>query len=274
MAIEQQLTQVSLLSNGVLFAGAGAFSGLMAGLLGIGGGIILVPALIFIFSHNPDIPANSVMHLAAGTTLASMIFTASSSVLAHRARGRILMPVYVRMAPGIIVGIIIGALIADMLPTRVLKTLFGLFLLLIVYKMVRMKPLSKRRRFPKPWVNRLVCLGIGLKSGLLGIGGGAIIIPYLTYCGVKVRKIAGIASLCSLTVAVIGCVVYAITGYDELNLPVKAIGYVYWPATFFIAIPSILFAQIGANLTYSLPLKQLKISFIVFLLITAVHLLL
>lgn len=260
--------------NGMLYIGSGAFAGLMAGLLGIGGGLVIVPALVFIFMRSPEIPNTLVMHMAAGSSLACMIFTSMSSIIAHRQRSGLVWPIYIRMAPGIIVGIILGAMLADALPTNILKIIFGVFLLLIVFKMYYPTKLKVRRRFPSKWKNRAICSVIGLKSGLLGIGGGAVIIPYLTYCGVKVRKIAGISSMCSLTIAIVGCIVYSLTGLNEANLPAYGVGYVYWPAVLLVAIPSLLFAQIGASLTYSLPLIQLKRGFIFFLLITALHLLL
>ena len=259
-------------ASSILFVFAGALAGLMAGLLGIGGGLVLVPALIFIFSHTQVIPSGLVMHMAAGTTLASMMFSAFSSVKAHAKRGRVLWPVYRSLAPGIIVGIISGAVLADCLPTQILKTLFGSMLLLIVIKMLI--PLGIRKaRFPRRWIHRVVSFFIGLKSGLLGIGGGAVIIPYLTYCGVNMRKTAAISSVCSLTVAVVGCLVYCFTGFGEQGLPAYSVGYVYWPAALVIALFSSLFAPIGARLTYALPLRQLKRAFILFLLVTAIHLL-
>jgi uncharacterized protein len=255
-----------------MYAATGAFAGLMAGLLGIGGGMIIVPALAFIFKYNSAMPPDLIMHVAAGSSLCVMLFSAQASVRAHYHYGNILWRIYRRLVLGIIIGTCLGALIADSLPTSVIRLIFGLFLLIVVIKMgIDFKP-RKRKKTPPLWVDFIVALIAGLKSGLLGIGGGAIVIPYLNYHRVNLRRIAGISSLCTLTVAVSGTLAFIITGFNEAGLPPFSTGYVYWPAVIFVAIPSAIFVTIGAKLTYKLQIKQLKRGFIVILLITALHL--
>lgn len=252
---------------------AGAFAGIMSGVLGIGGGIIVVPALVFIFKSDPYIPQDLVMHIAAGTSLAVMILTSQASVRAHGKRSDIQWGVFGRLWPGVVVGVIAGGLLADRLPTQWLKIILGVFLLFVSVKMATGKDFTHSKGFPRPWINALVSFIIGLKSGLLGIGGGALIIPYLTYCGIELRKIAAVSALCTMTVAVIGTIIFMLTGLNEPILPPFSTGYVYWPAVIALAIPSILLAPVGAEITYRLPVKHLVQIFVVILFFTAINLL-
>jgi len=263
----------SIMEHGAMYAMTGAFAGFMAGVLGIGGGMVVVPALVYIFHHTQVIPDSLEMHVAAGTSLAIMIFTAQASVRAHNQQGEILWRIYQRLWSGLIIGTITGAIIADLLPTHWLKFLFGVFLLLIGLNMLTNVHVTYPHRFPSSRINRLISILIGLKSGLLGVGGGALIIPYLNYCGVDTRKIPAVSALCTLTVAMIGSIMFMITGSNEAGLPAYSTGYVYWPAVIWVAIPSLLFAPIGARMTYALPVQQLKYGFTAILLIAAIDLL-
>lgn len=269
------MSLTELLASSSTYVLAGIFAGLLSGLMGIGGGIVVVPALLSIFHRHPDFPQNLSMQMAAGTSLAVMLFTSQSSIRAHYKQGGILWDVYNRLWPGIILGTICGALLAYRLPTYWLKILFGFFLLFVAIKILfDMKKIqTKPQSFPRNWINRLVSFLIGCKSGLLGVGGGVLIIPYLNYCGVEMKKIAPISALSTMTVAGIGTIVFIITGLKEIGLPVYTTGFVYWPAVLCVAIPSSFFAPLGAKLTYSLPIKQLKYCFVVVLMATAINLL-
>lgn len=258
----------------MIYTVTGVISGLIAGTLGIGGGMIVVPALLYIFQHTDSVPHALEMHFAAGSSLAIMIFTGQSAVRAHMRRNGILWDVYQRLNMGIMLGAVCGALLAYQLPTYWLKLLLGIFLLLIALEMIFNPNMPTRKTFPAPWVNRLVGLVIGFKSGLLGIGGGALVVPYLSYCGVERRLTAGVSSMCTLTVAVIGTLAVMLTGSTESAMPEWSTGYVYWPAVICVAIPSMIFAPIGAHLTYKLPVAHLKHAFTVVLLIASINLIL
>jgi uncharacterized membrane protein YfcA len=251
------------------YIGIGAFAGLMAGILGIGGGVIVVPGLLFVFEYNGLIPQELAMHTAAATSLAIMILTSQSSLRAHLKINKVLWSVFFSLSPGIIIGTISGALLANIIPTEGLKILFAIFLFLVAIKMITDVHVTHSHGFPSPLVHRLVSFLIGLKSGLLGVGGGVLIIPYLTYCGVAIRQMAAISNLCTLTVACIGTFVFIITGWQAMQVIPYATGYVYWPAVLAVAIPSTFFAPVGARLSYTVPQKQMKYGFIVILLITA-----
>lgn len=262
-----------LVSTGILFVIAGSFAGLMSGVLGIGGGIVVVPALVYIFRDDPAIPQNLVMQIAAGTSLAVMMFTSLASLRAHFIRSKIEWRIYQRLWPGVVAGVLSGALLAGYLPTAWLKVLLGLFLLFVAIKMLSGMNTTTAHGFPRGWINGCISFLIGLKSGLLGIGGGALIIPYLSYCGVPMYKIAPVSALCTMTVAFLGTIVFMFTGWNEAALPSFSMGFVYWPAVAVMFIPSMFFAPLGAALTYRLPVKQLTYGFIVILILTAFNLL-
>lgn len=262
-----------LLTNGTLYALVGAFAGIMAGVLGIGGGMVVVPGLVFLFHRHQLIADPIIMQMAAGTSLAVMIVTAQASVRAHARHGEILWSVFKKLLPGVVIGTLIGALLAKQIPTLWLEKLFGVVILLIAVKMLMGMTARAGSHFPSAWIHWPVTFIIGFKSGLLGIGGGALIIPYLTWCGINLRQISAVSALCTLTVATIGTLTFMVTGWAQPDLPAYATGYIYWPAVLWVAIPSALFAPLGARMTYILPVDQLRYGFVVFLLITAADML-
>ncbi|OGV27609.1 MAG: permease [Legionellales bacterium RIFCSPHIGHO2_12_FULL_37_14] len=256
----------------LLYLLTGCFTGLMSGTLGIGGGVVVVPALMFILELNNLVPAALSMHMAAGSSLAIILFTSISALRAHRSIEPILWEVYGRLWPGIILGTIFGAILASFLSTSVLRVIFALFLLFVAYKMA----FAQREQiasFPSKWLNQLVSFIVGLKSGLLGVGGGVLIIPYLTYCGVNPRRIAPVSSLCTMTVAFIGTLTFMFLSHDLTKVK-YATGYVYWPAVFWVTLASTLAAPLGAKLSYVLPLRVMRYAFIGILLLTVVGLVL
>lgn len=262
-----------LLLNGSIYVLIGVFAGLMAGILGIGGGIIVVPGLVFIFQLNHLIPQNIVMHVAAGTSLAVMIFTSIAALQAHYRLGEILWGTFNKLWPGIALGTISGAVLAEFIATEWLKLIFAVFLLSVAVKMLMDFKVTHVERFPNNGINRLVSYVIGLKSGLLGVGGGVLIIPYLTYCGVDTRKIAAVSNLCTLTVAIVGTITFVVTGLSDTAAIHNTLGYIYWPAVILVAIPSAIIAPLGAKLNYMLPVQHLKYGFIVILILTALKML-
>ncbi len=259
--------------SGVVYALIGAFAGLMSGAIGIGGGIIIVPGLVFVFQLNHIIPDNLAMHVAAGSSLAVIIFTSLAAVRVHYKIGEILWPVFNRLWPGLVLGVISGVLIADAVPTSWLKILFGLFLLFVAVKMFANLKGSATSTAPGFWSNGIISYFIGMLSGLLGVGGGVLIVPYLTYCGVTMRKIVSVSNLCTFAVGTIGTVVFIFTGQNDMaNIPYST-GYIYWPAVFLVGIPSILMAPFGVKLNYILPMQYLTYGFIVLLILTALKML-
>lgn len=262
-----------VLLNGAVYVLIGVFAGVMAGILGIGGGVIVVPGLAYIFQYNHMIPEQLIMSTAAGSSLAIMIFTTQSSLKAHLKMGEVLWTVFNELWPGIVLGVISGALLASFIPIHWLKCIFSIFLYLVALKMLAEIKVTQPGRFPRKWITRMVSYFIGLMSGMLGVGGGILTVPFLTYCGVDLRKIAAVSNLCTLTVALVGTLVFMMTGYRAMNTVSYSTGYIYWPAVLAVAIPSFIAAPWGAKLNYVLPVTQLKFVFIVILIVTATHML-
>ncbi|MCZ6925781.1 MAG: sulfite exporter TauE/SafE family protein [Rickettsia endosymbiont of Ixodes persulcatus] len=262
-----------ILDGALLYLMLGVVAGILAGLFGIGGGIVVVPALLFIFHHHPFLPQALLMRFAVGTSLAIMLFTTQAAVYSHLKLGGVLWSVYQRLWLGLGVGVLVGSLAANFIPTNWLTTAFGIFLLFVSWKMFAGMGTQGPQRFPSVWLTAVVTVTTGFLVGLLGIGGGTLIIPYLTYCGVRPQQIIPVTALCSLTLALIGTLVFMGMGYENYHLPLT-IGYIYWPAVIWVAMSSILFTPIGAKLTYLLPVKQLRFAFVILLLVTSASLLL
>lgn len=262
-----------LVLSGVIYALIGIFAGSMSGAIGIGGGIIIVPGLVFVFQLNQAIPEHLSMHVAAGTSLAVIIFTSLFSVRAHYKIGGILWPVFNRLWPGLALGVISGVLIADAVPTSWLKIIFGLFLIFVAVKMLTNLHASSTPKTPGFWTNGIISGLIGMLSGLLGVGGGVLIVPYLTYCGIAARKIVGVSNLCTFVVGVIGTIAFMLTGQNDMANIAYSTGYIYWPAVLLVGVPSTLMAPFGAKLNYILPIHYLTYGFIVMLILTAIKML-
>ena len=263
----------TLVSHGLLYVLTGIFAGLMSGILGLGGGILVVPALLLIFSNNSLIPKEFAMHMASATSLAIMIFTAQASIRAHNNHGDILWGIYRRLLPGLLLGSLSGALLVGFISGELLKLLLALVMSLVVFHMLFGKKSTVTKQTIRRWLDGMVSYLLGLNSGLLGIGGGVLIIPYLDYCGIELRKITAISALCTLTVSLIGTIVVIATSLSVANLPMFATGFVYWPAVIAVAIPSSLLAPYGAKLTYMIPVDWLRYGFIAIFLLTAILLL-
>ncbi|KTD17800.1 permease [Legionella jordanis] len=264
---------LALAMSGGLYAVTGCLAGFLAGVLGIGGGIILVPALVFIFQHNPDIPSHLVMHLAAGSSLAVMFLTSQSSIRAHHQLNGISWDVFRLLWPGLALGSISGVLCANFLSRGLLQGILALFLLFVAGRMIFNPAFSSTEpAFPRLWINRSISFSIGFISGLLGIGGGTLVIPYLQYCGVELRKTIALSALATMTIALVGMLASVMTGWSEEGLPSYSTGYVYWPAVISLALLSSIFAPLGAKMAYLIPTKQLKYGFVILLLIVALDL--
>ncbi len=257
----------------LIYLSIGAGAGLLSGLLGIGGGLLVVPSLAFIFMQQKVFP-EMVMHQAIGTSLAIMIFTTARSLLAHLQKKIEFWSIYRQLLPGVAVGVVLGSILAHFLHSSVLAIVFAIFVLVIGVKMLLASKVNPKRQLPHRKGMAGMGLVIGGKSGLLGIGGGALTIPFLTYCNVPMRQAVVVSVATGLTVAVIGTVIFTITGLTVASLPPFSFGYVYLPAVAAVAIGSVITAPIGAGLSHRLPVNLLKRIFGVFLLFVGVHMLL
>ena len=257
----------------ILYILSGLLAGLLSGLLGVGGGIVVVPTLAYIFMSNGQVPADYVMQTAVGTSLAIMVLTSQVSVMAHNKQGKILWSIYKKMALGIALGSIGGVFLADLLHTDILHLLFGSFLILISFNMFFFWNPKSERGLPNPIKMNIYSSGIGVLAALLGIGGGSLTTPFLTRYNVPMRNTVAISAMCSLTVAAVGSVTNVFTGWNESGLGQWSTGYIYWPAVLSVSIASVISTPFGAYLTYRIPINTLKRIFALCLLITGIKML-
>ncbi len=256
----------------ILFAITGSVAGTLAGLLGIGGGMIVVPCLVYIFTYI-GMPEASMMHAASATSLSAMIFTSSVSAYSHYKREAVLWPVVKKLLPGIVTGTILGMLLASLLSTAVLKIIFGIFLLFIAFRMfVSFKP-KPSRELPGPLGSFGVASLIGGKSGLLGVGGGALMVPFFTYCNISIREAAGTSAACGFPIALVGTLSAIATGWHHDPGDFYTFGYVYWPATLAVALFSMVFVFLGAKLSKIMPVTIIRKIFACVLVLAALDLL-
>ncbi|WP_295445704.1 sulfite exporter TauE/SafE family protein [uncultured Thiodictyon sp.] len=249
----------------------GVLSGLLAGLFGVGGGTIMVPALIFLFGHL-GIGGDWVPQLAIGTSLATIIGTGAASALAHHRRGAVRWDLVAGLAPGIVFGTWGAAVVAGWLPGLWLKRLFAGFLtyvgvrILVPGRAVAHRPMPGRAGL---WA---VGGGIGALSALVGIGGGTLTVPFLARCGLDLRHAVGTSAACGLPIAIAGAIGYMVVGWGRAGLPAASTGFVYWPAVVLMLLASMPAAPLGARLAHTLPVDLLKRAFGVFLLLIAARL--
>jgi uncharacterized protein len=246
----------------------GVVAGFLSGLLGIGGGSILVPGLLAAFSH-AGLPPQLQMHLATSTALASIIFSSLIAVIHQQRSLSINWPLFQQLAPGMIVGIISGALIALFLSTQVLKFLFSLFLFSVAFRIF----FDKNQRVKKEVVslNHLKKWSVGFLiggiSGLLGIGGGAIAVPIFLRLGLSTHHAIATSSACILLLSIIGAFTFTLTGLHAKGLPAGSAGFVYWPAVVAVSIGSMLVVPLGARLSKRIPGYHLRRIFALFILV-------
>jgi len=249
-----------------IYPAAGAVAGILAGLMGIGGGLVIVPMLVFCFSLQ-DIDQTRIMHLALGTSLASIVFTSVSSFMAHHRRRAVHWNVVRLITPGILAGTLAGAYFASLLATDVLKGIFGIFLWYVAWQMLRNKKLQPSRTLP----GKIGMFGagsiIGVVSSMLGIGGGTLSVPFMIWCNVPVHHAIGTSAAIGFPIAAAGAAGYIWTGLHADGMPAYSVGFVSIPALLGIVCASILTAPLGARLAHWLPVTELKRVFAALLLL-------
>ncbi len=247
-----------------VFVLMGALVGFLAGLLGIGGGMTMVPMLTMIFTYE-GFPAEHVVHMAVATSTATIVFTAISSVRAHHQHGAVLWPIVAAMAPGIVVGSRLGPQCASRMPTPVLATVFGGFTWVSATQMLRDRKPKPSREMPGRLGTASVGAVVGLISALVGAGGGFLTVPFMTWCNVKIHNAVATSAALGLPIAIAGTVGYVYAGLREGGMPPLTAGYIYLPALGLIVIASVLLAPLGARTAHKWPVKKLKKAFAILL---------
>lgn len=248
----------------IVFLAIGAVAGFMAGVFGVGGGTIIVPILYLVFSqmgYSPEV----IVHLALGTSLATIIVTSISSLLAHNKKGGVIWPVFRNLAPGMAVGSFMGAGVAGLLLGTHLQLIIGVFLLWVAYKMfVGKKAVSQEGDLPSKANQIGAGAGIGVASAIFGIGGGSLTVPYLSRF-VVMQKAVGTSAACGLPIAIAGALGFMFFGIKgEIHVP-NSIGYVHVYAFLGISVMSFFTAKLGAKAAHSLSPVMLKKCFSILL---------
>lgn len=258
----------------ILYITIGLLAGFLAGLLGIGGGTILVPGLLAIFSH-AGIPESLQMHMATSTALTSIIFTSLIAVYHQQRSFSINWPLFKQLVPGMTVGIIAGALFALLLSTKSLKLLFSLFLFSVAFKLYfhRSPRIKKEITVLNTFKKWSIGFFIGIVSGMLGLSGGVISVPVFLRLGLSTHSAIATSSACVLLLAILGTITFTLTGLHASNLPLGSLGFVYWPAVVGISIGSVLFVPVGTKLGKRVAGNVLRRFFALFLFVLGITLL-
>lgn len=260
----------------IMFLALGVVAGLLAGTLGLGGGVVIVPALLMIFPLM-DFPSAILGQLAVATSLATIAVTSISSIRTHHRLGAVRWPVALPMATGILIGAFGGAFFASAMSSDMLVRLFGVFAMVVSVQMgmsSRRTQVVGEERLPSRVGLALVGTVIGTLSSMFGIGGGSLTVPFLSACRLRMQQAVAISAVCGFPIAIGGGVGFVLAGWQHPDLPDGSLGFVYLPAAAGIVLTSFPLARVGARLAHRLPATTLKRVFAVALFLIGLKLVL
>lgn len=247
----------------------GAFAGFIAGLLGVGGGMIIVPVVLWVLQMQGLDNIPHAQHLAVGTSFAIMVFTTFSSVMAQNRKGAVDWQVVRRMVPGMIAGVLIGSFLAKHISNTALQLFFIVFTVLVALKtLADAKPKPSRSLPGRAGLNGVGTL-FGIASSWVGIGGGSLSVPFLMYCNVPVHRAVGTSAGLAWPVAAAGAAGYLYSGWNVGGLPAGSFGFWYLPAVAVLSVATVVFAPFGVKTAHKLPPEKLKLAFGILLLVIA-----
>jgi len=253
-----------------VYLAIGTAVGFLAGLLGVGGGMITVPVLVFVFTAK-SFPPEHLMHLSLATAMATIPFTSASSVRAHHVREGVDWSVVIGMLPGLAAGALFGALVAGVVPSRSLAIFFAVFISYAALNMFRKVQQKATRQLPGR-------LGLGVVGGVISFlasfvaaGAAFMTIPFMTWCNVPMKRAIGTAAALGFPLSLASTVGYVYAGWHAPGLPAGTLGFVYLPALVPVVVASMLTAPLGARLSHRLPVRRLRMAFGVLLLVLALH---
>jgi len=250
----------------------GIISGTISGLLGVGGGIVIVPFLAWLLTNN-GMPADTIMQTAIATSLATIVITAISSILAQQRRRAIKWPIVKTLTPGIAIGAWLGADAAHFLSSELLTIIFGAFLFLNGLNMMIGLKTTSHRHLPSTLPLSIAGGVIGSLSTLMGIGGGTLTVPYMLWHNVPVKSAIALGSTCGLPIALFGALSFLVIGFQADTLPAGNIGYINLPAFLGISCTSLFSAMLGVHLSHKIPTSTLKKIFSVILIVVGLNML-
>lgn len=261
---------MGLLEAVALYLVLGAAAGTLAGLFGVGGGLIIVPALV-VMLDTQGVATSVTAHLAVGTSLATVVFTSLSSIHTHHSRGAVRWDFFRPMAVGIVLGAALGAVTAGALSGEVLQRVIGVFVVVAAIKMSTGWAPRSAQRQPGHAELGGVGGGIGWLSALVGIGGGTLTVPYLAWIGTRMQQAVGTSAACGLPIAVSGALTNMVVGWGRDGLPEYSAGFVHAPAALGIVVLSVPFARLGALLAHRLNEVWLKRLFALLLIVVGIR---
>ena len=242
------------------YVALGLASGFIAGLFGVGGGLTIVPILLLLFQAQ-GFPVDQVMHLALGTAMATIVVTSISSMRAHHQHSAVRWDIFKGLAPGLVVGTLIGSLFASRVPTDPLAVAFTVIVYWASLQMLLdFKPKPTRQL---PGTAGLLGVGglIGGVSSLVAAGGGFLSVPFMVLCNISIRQAVGTSAALGFPIAAAGVVGYIVGGWNVADLPGPHLGFIYLPAFAGVVLATIFMAPVGARVANRLPVKQLKRAF-------------
>ena len=250
----------------------GSFTGFLAGLLGVGGGAMLVPFMTLLLTLK-GFPEAYVVKMAVATSLTTICFTSISSVRAHHQRGAVRWDIVKLLAPGIVLGSLLGAQIAKALPANWLALLFALFIGFSATQMFLDKKPKPTRQLPQGAGMFGAGGVIGTLSALVGAGGAFVSVPFMTWCNVKIHSAVATSAALGFPIALAGTLGYVIAGWSLPDMPSGTLGFVYLPALFAVSIASVATAPLGARTAHRLDITQLRRVFAMLLFVLAAYML-
>ena len=240
----------------------GAFSGFIAGLLGVGGGLIIVPALLYLLTGS--VAEVRLMHTAVGTALAAIVFTSMSSVRAHHRHGAIHWDYFKRITPSVLLGAFSGALLTQIMSFDFMRIFFAIFELTVAAIMYFGISSSRHIEHLANWIWMVAGILIGAVSAVVGIGGGTMTTPFLTYNNVDIKNAIATSAAVGMPIAIAGALGFVVAGW-QVEGAVGGFGFLHSSALVSIAIASVLFAPLGAKVAHRVDGKKLKKFFALFL---------
>lgn len=255
-----------------IYLALGVGAGFLSGLFGAGGGLVMVPGLVFLFQWESMDPMLS-MHVAVGTSLAAMVPLALRSLMSHMQHQVSFFPIYKKMAPGVFMGVITGGVLAHFVHSRVLEIIFGIFVLVMGVMLLRQRHSTKQANLPGVLGLSLAGGFVGVISGMLGVAGSAFSVPFLTHRGVSMHVAVVVSVAIAMTVSIVGAATFYLTGMHASGLPYGCLGYIYLPAWIGLAIGGICVAPLGAKISHHISAETLKLSFALFLFVVAIKML-
>lgn len=238
----------------------GCIGGFLAGLLGVGGGLIIVPVIVWVL-HASNFDGEHIQQIAVGTSLAVMVFTSFSSVLAQHKKGAVRWDIVKGMAPAMVIGTLIGSAIAGFVPSKALQWFFVIFAYLVALQSALKFAPKATRQMPGLAGRGVAGTLIGVVSSWVGIGGGSMSVPFMSWCNVPIRNAIGTSAALGWPIAFSGAIGYIVSGLSVKGLPAGSWGFVYMPSALTLIVATTLCAPLGVKVAHTLPPAKLKIAF-------------